>query len=205
MTDRPAASRMPWALYFWPGLPQLWARGSWYALGMAAVAAGFLNLALLSSFVWSELLARDLRSALWVLLGVAWIAAATFSAGWPRRLTNGGQAGPCGGTFAEAVEHYLRGDYFQAERVLGGLLRKNVRDLDARLMLATLMRHSGRFDEAAAELDSLVRFEGAAKWELEIRRERELLTEAKAKDETAVEQDASPDATDPPDGMMHAA
>jgi hypothetical protein len=59
------------------------------------------------------------------------------------------------------------------------LLRKNLRDLEARLMLATLLRHSGRVDEAKRQLDTLARFEGAGKWELEIQRERDLLSNTK--------------------------
>ena len=79
----------------------------------------------------------------------------------------------------------MKGDYYQAEHVLEGLLRRNLRDVDARLMLATLLRHTGRLDEAAGQLDTLARFEGAGKWELEMRRERELLAEAKTHKATA--------------------
>jgi hypothetical protein len=52
-------------------------------------------------------------------------------------------------------------------------------------MLATLMRRTGRLDEAAGQLDTLSRFEGAEKWGLEIRQERERLTEAKEQKATA--------------------
>ena len=79
----------------------------------------------------------------------------------------------------------MKGDYYRAEHVLEGLLRRNLRDVDARLMLATLLRHTGRLDEAAGELDALARLEGAGKWELEMRREREFLTEAKTDKATA--------------------
>jgi Flp pilus assembly protein TadD len=75
-----------------------------------------------------------------------------------------------------ALDHYLKGDYYQAEQVLEGLLRQNIRDLEARLMLATLLRHAGRGDEARRQLETLARFEGAGKWELEIQAERQLLT-----------------------------
>ena len=83
--------------------------------------------------------------------------------------------------FGEALDHYLKGDYYQAEQMLEGLLRRNVRDLDARLMLATLLRHTGRLDEATRQLDTLARFEGAGKWELEIEQERELLAKRRRK------------------------
>ena len=55
------------------------------------------------------------------------------------------------------------------------LVARNVKDVDARLMRATLKRHTGRIDEAREELDSLQRFEASAKWQEEIRLEREAL------------------------------
>jgi hypothetical protein len=42
-------------------------------------------------------------------------------------------------------------------------------------MLATLLRHTGRLEEAVEHLDRLQRMEGSEKWGLEIQRERELL------------------------------
>jgi hypothetical protein len=197
--------RMPWATYLWPGLPQLWIHGSWSALGVAVGAAIWLNLALLGSFGWSELIGPELRTALWGVLGVVWAAAAVGSSVWSRRLGPREQTDPAADPFSEALEHYLQGNWFQAERTLGGLLRKNVRDLDARLMLATLLRHTGRFDEAGRQLDFLMRFEGIEKWELEVRRERELLAEARKRNEARAGEAANPKTTDPPAEMMHAA
>jgi len=58
----------------------------------------------------------------------------------------------------------LKGDGYQAEQILEDLLRRNVRDLDARLLLATLLRRAGRVDDATRQLDTLACFEGADKW-----------------------------------------
>jgi hypothetical protein len=49
-------------------------------------------------------------------------------------------------------------------------------DVDARLMLATLYRRTGRATEAADCLSQLDRMEAAGKWAREIARERSLLT-----------------------------
>ena len=62
---------MRWAMCLWPGLPQLYLRGSWSALAVAVGAAALLDLALLCSFGWSELVAPDLRVAIWLSLAVA--------------------------------------------------------------------------------------------------------------------------------------
>lgn len=190
--------RMPWATCLWPGLPQLWVRGSWSALAVAVTGAVLLNLALLGSFGWSELVGPDVRRALWAALGIVWAVAAIASVAWSRRLADRGQADSTVDTFGEALGHYLRGDWFQAERALGDLLRRDARDLDARLMLATLFRHTGRYDEARGQLDVLVRLEGIAKWELEVRRERELLAEASKRTDNQVEETAGPGSTGRP-------
>ncbi len=172
---------MRWAIYCWPGLPQLWLRGLWSGLGLAAVAAAGLNVAVLASFAWSEWIAADVRNGLWMALAVLWIASGGLSTRWVGRQPTPKQTGQnvdsAKDDFNVALEHYLKGNYFETERVLQRLLQRNARDLEARLMLATLLRHTGRRDEALMHLDRLDRFEGSQKWELEIRQERNLLAE----------------------------
>lgn len=176
--------RMPWVAYFWPGLPQLSQRGSWTALVVAVAAAAFLNTTLLGSFVWSDLITHDWRIVCWVFLGIVWSASAGFSA-WS------GQREPVrhddqDGLFAAALDAYLKGNWFEAERVLGRLLRRDERDVEASLMLATLLRHTKRFDEATRQLNLLARLEGAPNWAQEIRREGELLKESRERTITSV-------------------
>jgi cytochrome c-type biogenesis protein CcmH/NrfG len=79
------------------------------------------------------------------------------------------------------LEYYLKGDYYQAEHILEDLLRRNLRDLDARLMLATVLRRTDRVSEAVRQLDAMARFEGAGKWQCEMQRERRLLANRKVK------------------------
>jgi hypothetical protein len=174
--------RVRWGLYLWPGLPQLWLYGSWAGLFLAVAFTAILDLLLLGSFGWSELIAENLRTPVWAISGGVWFIAIGLSAVWCRRWRTGAEGRRKNNdVFADAVNHYLQGDYFQTERLLERLLRANTRDLDARLMLATLMRHTGRVAEATQQLDTLVRFEGAARWEVEIEQERELLAQAKTR------------------------
>jgi tetratricopeptide (TPR) repeat protein len=86
---------------------------------------------------------------------------------------------PAKDTFAQALDLYLKGDYFQAECLLVEILGRQERDADARLLLATLYRHNKRYDEAMRQLDVLGRFEDAEKWATEIERERMLIEEGK--------------------------
>ena len=50
--------RMPWCFYLWPGLPQMWLYGSWSGLAVALGAAAMLDVLLLVSFGWTELIGR---------------------------------------------------------------------------------------------------------------------------------------------------
>lgn len=187
--------RTPWAMYLWPGLPHLWRRADWSGLVVAVVFAALLNAALLSTIVWSEyeLFVPAGRKIIWLAVLAMWVGSTAYSANWQRRhpdvpkplaTENSEDA------FAEALEHYLQQDWYEAERLLGQLLRYDVRDVDSRLMLATVLRRTQRFDEAAGQLDRLSRMENAQKWEQEIFQERARLAEAMAgSDDKAAERE----------------
>ncbi len=177
--------RMPWCFYLWPGLPQMWLHGNWSGLVIALGAAALLDVLLLISFGWTELIGESLRNILWPIFAVAWIAAIVWSRRQCRRQVVVESLERKEDPFHEALDHYLKGDNYQAEQILEGLLRRNVRDLDARLMLATLLRRDKRLDEATEHLDILGCFEGGEKWELEIQQERNLLAEAKTQQASA--------------------
>ncbi len=172
--------RMPWAIYLWPGLCLLWSHGSWLGLAVAVGTAGVFDVLLLASYGWSELLGPGLRMALWAVFGVTWLGLLGWSMGRHRRESAGGTRRREEDLFATAVDCYLKGDYYQTEQILRSLLRRDPRDVDARLMLATLLRHAGRYDEAGEQLSVLTRYEAASKWELEIDEEREFLADARA-------------------------
>jgi hypothetical protein len=166
---------MPWATYLWPGLPQVWRRGAWPALGLALGFAVLLNLMVVASLVWTELLPSPLRKGAWTAIAVVWVGSGIV-ARWRAR----GEVPRESGSqrrdpYGEVTEQYLKGNWFEAECALAGLVRRDPRDVDAGLMLATLYRHTGRLDEAARQLDHIERFDEAAKWVLEIDRERKWL------------------------------
>jgi len=163
---------MPWFACLWPGLYQLWLAGSWAGLVLAAGFALLLNTLLLASFVWVELLGvRDLRLG-WLAVGLLWSGSLLFSLGaaarGPRPVSRAVE-----GLFRQALNEYLLGNWFEVESTLAGLLRQAPRDVEGRLLLATMLRRTGRHDEALAHLSQLERLNNAAPWSREIALERD--------------------------------
>ncbi len=191
--------KLHWSAYLWPGLVQLWTRGSWVALALAVGFTTLVNLLAVATFVWTEWLSRDVRfgaaGALAVVWGLAWIEA---RADWRRRLaelsTGESAAVPAelaDRLFRRSQAYYLAGDWVAAEQSLLKLLKHEPRDAEARLMLATLWRHEGRQEAAAAELDQLERLESSAAWKNEIAWERERIGAASVVDLEMLQRDAA--------------
>jgi hypothetical protein len=178
--------RMPWCVYLWPGLPQMWRHGAWSGLAVAVGFAAMLNLALATSLVWTELALPAAGSGngyLWLAIGIVWVGAGVFSLGWQRHEAAKDNDATAQDAFRRAMDYYLQRNWYEAERGLAGLLRRSPRDVDARMLLACVLRRTGRLDEAAGELDRLSRTEGSRKWELEIDDERRRLSDAVRRDE----------------------
>lgn len=188
--------KLHWTAHLWPGLPQLWMRGSWAGLALAVGFSVLANLLLASSLVWTEWLPVRVRWIGLATLGFIWIAAwFEGRADWRRFVAEwtGGQAATdCGVDvtdqwFREAQKAYLAGDWVAAEKRLLQLVRLDPRDAEARLMLATLWRHENRLEDARRELDRLSSYESAAPWRDEITRERKQLEPANVLDSEAGE------------------
>ena len=86
--------------------------------------------------------------------------------------------------FREAQQLYLQNDWLRTEQLLLKLLKQDARDVESRLMLATLWRHQGRTVEALRQLDRLERLEAAHRWRYEIDALRRALTPTEEAEET---------------------
>ncbi len=179
--------KLPKIAYFWPGLPQLWLRGSWAGLVIAVGFTALVNVLILATCVFHEWIPHE------YLLGGYGVVAASWLVGWwqcrvqmSHEVAATGNSDesasetPSVGLVAEPREQlyrdaqrvYLQGDWVAAEQLLLKLLKLDDRDAEARLMLATLWRHQGRHREAIRQLDKLSRLEAADPWQNEITVER---------------------------------
>jgi hypothetical protein len=154
-------------------------------LALAVGFAALLNSVLLTTFVWTEWVGSTGKLASWVLVGTVWLAALVVSRRSiarqhaERQRVGEPESSAAEDLFPKAVNEYLQGNWFKTEAICQTLIQNNPRDLDAQLMLATLLRRCRRFDEAARRLDQVQRLEGAEGWEREIAQERARLAEAK--------------------------
>lgn len=168
------------ATCLYPGLPQLWHEGAWWGLLLALGFSCSLNLALVASFVWTELL------PLWGII-LAWTTAVGLAAlgGWLSQrqgfwhVTNVTDDGQPDGFPAAQIE-YLRGNWYQAEALCRQLLKRNDHDAEAHLLMVGVLRRTDRLRDARRQLKLLASLETADRWEHEIGLEWARLDEAAA-------------------------
>jgi hypothetical protein len=159
----------------WPGLPQLWWRGQWQALGTALVFGIAVNLALMSTFIWPEMLPGHLKVIGWIAIVGVWGFFVWRGAAVLPNLAGNSVDDKNQGLFVSAQAEYLKNHWLEAESLLEQVLRRDPRDVEAHLMRATLLRRTARDREAELALSDLERMSGAERWRLEIARERRLL------------------------------
>jgi hypothetical protein len=162
------------AAYLWPGLPQLWWRGDVRALMLAILFAVVLNFCLAATFAWPEMVSTGLRATIWFGVLVFWVVATWMGLREAARLSRQSTEPQHQGLFVQAQSEYLKGHWLEAETLLRKILVLDDRDAEARLMLASLLRHANRAGEALVELDLLELSEAGRKWASEIARERQL-------------------------------
>lgn len=167
-----------WLSTLWPGLPALW-RGDGSGFAPALAFTLLLNAALLSTFIWTDIVATGVRCGAW---GV--VAFVVLASGWTtRRAARRPQPGDFaseGDLFPDAMCEYLKGNWVETECLLERVLAARSSDLEARLLLATVWRRTRRLEEARTELQALCQLDGSVKWISEIRRELQYLDAASA-------------------------
>ena len=169
---------------FWPGYDGLVRYGRWTFLFVALTFALMVNTFIVLNFYWTAYLTPTQRNGFLAALVIAWITLGLIAGAKRRKIEAEKTADTTENKFSEAAVQYLRGNWFETEQLLLGLLTKNPRDVEALLMQATLYRHTKRYAEAVAVLDKLQLLENAGRWFLEIETERRLVADADNDDTT---------------------
>ena len=77
--------------------------------------------------------------------------------------------------FLDARNQYFKGNWFESESIINQILAESPHDIEARLLLLTLLRHTNRIEEALVQITDIQKWDDAKQWEFEIQRELELL------------------------------
>jgi hypothetical protein len=159
----------------WPGLPWLWLRGSRSGLVLALAFALAIDVGLLTTFIWPELVGLGFTIALWTAISAIWLvstasAASALPRPVPRARTEAADA-----LFARARDAYLARDWVAAQTHLHELLAMAPTDGEAQLLWATLLRRVGRHAESREALAQLSRSDSGRRWHAAIARELALL------------------------------
>ncbi|MDR3110941.1 MAG: tetratricopeptide repeat protein [Planctomycetaceae bacterium] len=163
-------------LRFWPGFTGLVRYGNWSFLAIAVAFGLAIDVILMLNFYWTEYITTSQRNVLVVAFLVLYATLAGISRQLIRHIEIVRNTDAKGDGFREAIQHYLRGNWFEAQCCLNILLKKNPHDAEALLMMATLLRHIKRYDEAAEVLDKLERIQESAAWRIELQIEKQALT-----------------------------
>ncbi len=175
----------------WPGMPWLWLRGSLTGLVLALAFAITLDVAVLTTWIWSDLLGLSFTIAVWTALAGIWVvstasAVSSFPPPIPRhgdkRREEAAEA-----LFVKARNAYLARDWLATETHLRGLLDLSPTDGEAQLLLGTLLRRVDRPAEAREALEKLARSDSGSRWRAAITRELALLKSGQSRpaDESA--------------------
>lgn len=181
--------RLRWALIVWPGLPQLWLAGSSSGLALAAGFAGLVNLVFVSTRLWTEWLSPEARALVFIATAVVWVGSTVYARRWLANWHRNTNFADDEGLFNVAQSEYLKGNWFEAEAALRRLIAANSRDIEGRLLFASLLRQTGRFPEVGEQIAKLKRTDGSEHWQLEISRlEQRIATQQQQQTETDDEQ-----------------
>lgn len=150
-----------------------------------------MNLAIVTLFIWPELVEPRAKWVGGAALLVLWVAALWETRGELRRQAERRRAAEedrpdpeaerlalqqaeADRQLMAAQRSYLAGDWIAAERTLLELIKVNKHDIEAQLLLATLWRHLGRNRHAVRRLARMARLDAAAPWRFEIEQELKL-------------------------------
>jgi hypothetical protein len=169
----------------WPGMPWLWLRGSRLGLVLALAFAVTVDVAVVTTFIWPELIGFGFAIGMWTATAAIWlISTASAISSFPPSIPRP-RAAAADALFIQARDAYLARDWLAAEAHLRALLAIAPTDGEAQLLWGTLLRRVGRTAEARAALAQLSRSDSGSRWRAAIDRELQLLESGDGHDTAA--------------------
>ncbi len=158
-----------------PGLPKAWYLGNPHGLVQALAFTWCASLLLIATFVWPAWLNVVLVRCLWPTLIVWWLWESLANHWTLGKLIQQGKPLVSDNRFQIAQDEYLRGNWFEAEAILLAIVTECPRDVEAHLLLVSVLRHTRRWGPALRRLQHIETLDASAKWQFEISRERQFI------------------------------
>lgn len=178
-------------LCLWPGLAAAWINGDLRGLVLSVGFGWATSLLIMATFVWPQWISPFLVNTLWIAHAIFWFAETGRSL-WTFKSISKPETVAQSPAFLEAQEHYIRGNWFDAEALLLNIIQETPRDAEAQLLLASALRHTKRWQAALRRLEQLEFLQAASNWRFEIQQERSLI-------KRAIAEEAETDDSDPND------
>jgi hypothetical protein len=156
------------ALSAWPGLAQIWTGQEVMGLIVAALFAVALNLAVLGSAVWTELLPPGALTFLTALAAMTWLTTLAYTVWWLWLCHPHRHRAEIDRLFREALELYLRGRWVEARDRCEAILTRNENDVEALLQLGLIHVRTGQSELARHTLRQCLEIDGGSRWKWEI-------------------------------------
>jgi len=155
-------------LSLWPGLAQIWIGQEVLGLILAGLFAATLNLAVVSSFIWTETFAPGCAAFFASLAAVTWLAGFGYTLWWIWRCHPERHRIDIDRLYREAAEEYLQGRWNEARRRLEQILAMDETDADVLMQLGTLFLRTDQPALARRSFRQCLELEKGTKWRWEI-------------------------------------
>lgn len=142
------------------------------ALFFSLLLDGFL----IVNFYWTAYITPNQRNVLAAALVLAWLLLTVGESIYLRYLQSQELPANRDETYKQAVVLYLQRNWSGVESLVLPYLQKHPKDIEMRLLQATMYRHTERYEEAALLLDKLQLLNGSTNWYAEIEAEKRFLT-----------------------------
>jgi hypothetical protein len=134
-----------------------------------------LNLCIVSTWGWTEVLENPVRATAWLVTLGFWGWGIVGNRRFMQAVAYSSAQAAGGDLFPAAQREYLRGNWLETERLVSELLARNPSDIEAQLLLIALLRQTDNPVAALEQLDAAQRMTGCERWRLELAREQAVL------------------------------
>jgi hypothetical protein len=172
------------AFAFWPGTLIAWRHGDVRALLIAWLFGLCLNVAWIGSTLWPMWMSPMRLTILWGALITVSVLSAAYAALRGHLAQPTAAAGCPNDRLLQAQEFYLQANYFEAEQILLPYCRSTDLDIEAALLLASILRRTERYPQAVELLEEMALLDRSWRWQDEIEQEKRLALKQKIRSQT---------------------